>query len=217
MKNYSIGKNQEKDYLLNFTLVQNGEESTYDVTFADGRVFGQVTANEENLAKFERIQEAQAEKGVANKHIFQSRRTKAGLATFGSAALSSAAGIGIANLISTLGVAEPNGLTLAIGVGVVTVLGSIPAFSKFLKNNAKVKELDKIEYRNEHKEQLAQIDQYANSLSGVSVSATALIEEEENPFSILNIDRFSLEDLEKIIDNMEREKRTGFQYTKGAK
>lgn len=217
MKDYSLNQQQAKDYLLDYRLVQNGEEETYDVTYADGRVFGHVTANEENLRKIERVQEAQAEKGVANKHVFQSRRTKAGLATFASAALSSMAGMGIASVIPQLQNAPQSELTLAIGVGVVTILGSIPAFAKFLKNNAKVKELNKIEFRNEHMEELQRIDQYANSLSGVSTGTIALIEEEERPFSILNIDRFTQSDLEKIVDNMEREQKTGFQYTRKAK
>ena len=39
-------------------------------------------------------------------------------------------------------------------------------------------------------------------------------EEEENPFSILNIDSFTQDDLETIIDNMEREQKTGLQYVK---
>ena len=83
-----------------------------------------------------------------------------------------------------------------------------------MQNHGKVKELEKIEYRDTHKEQLSNIGGYANSLVGVSAKVASLIEEEENPFSILNIDSFSQEDLETIIDNMEREKQTGLQYVK---
>ena len=218
MKDYSLDKTQAKDYLLNFRLVQNGEnEDTYEVTFADGRVFGSVIANEENLQKFERVQEAQAKKGVENKHIFQSKKTKSGVATFVSAIASAVAGYGLVNGAITLSLIPGTELVIAAGIGVITVLGTIPEFAKLMKNKAKVDELEKIEYRDEHQDKLSQIDNYANALSGVSTKTRVLIDEEENPFSILNIDRYTLSDLEIIIDNMEREQRSGFQYKKGTK
>ena len=113
-----------------------------------------------------------------------------------------------------MGFVDPTAITFAIGTGVITILGSIPAFSKLMQNHAKVKELEKIEYRDTHTEQLENIEAYANSLVGVPSKVARLIEEEQNPFSILNIDSFSQEDLETIIDNMEREKQTGLQYVK---
>lgn len=213
MKDYSLTKEQQKDYLLDFKLKQNGEEETYDVVYADGKVFGHVTANEENLAKIERVQEAQAKNGVANKHVFVSRRSKSGVLTALSAAVSGFAGYGLTIMAATAGL-MPEGLPIAAGVGLITILGTIPAFAKLLKNHGKVKELEKIEYRDEHAEALAHIDDYANSLSGVSSKVVSLLEGEENPFSILNIDRFTQADLETIVDNMEREKKSGFVYTK---
>lgn len=213
MKDYSLTKEGQKDYLLDFKLRQNGEEETYDVVYADGKVFGHVTANEANLAKIEQVQEAQAKNGVANKHVFVSRRTKSGVLTALSAGVSATAGYGLATMAATAGL-MPEGLPIAAGVGLITILGTIPAFAKLLKNHGKVKELSKIEYRDERQEELSHIGDYANSLAGVSPKVVALLEEEERPFSILNIDRFTQEDLETIIDNMEREKKSGFVYTK---
>jgi len=214
MKDYSLGKDQQRDYLLDFDLVKSGEEETYDITFADGKRFGRVVASEENLKKIEEIQEAQAANGVANKHVFVSRRAKSGVLTAGSAVLSAAAGFGLTSAITSMGLLDGTGITFAVGVGVITILGTIPAFAKFMKDRAKVKELEKIEYRDEHKAQLTRIGDYANSLNGVSQRVVGLIEEEENPFSILNIDSFTQEDLEAIIDNMDREDKSGLQYSK---
>ena len=214
MKDYSLDKEQSKHYIKDFRTVKTETGDAYEIIFADGTVFKNVQANEANLQKIEKIQEEQAKKGVENKETFISRRTKTGVLTGLSAVAAGVAGYGLTTLASTMGLVDPTALTFAIGTGVITILGSIPAFSKLMQNHAKVKELEKIEYRDTHTEQLENIEAYANSLVGVPSKVARLIEEEQNPFSILNIDSFSQEDLETIIDNMEREKQTGLQYVK---
>ena len=214
MKDYSLDKEQSKHYIKDFRTVKTENGDEYEIIFADGTVFKNVQANEENLKKIERIQEEQAKKGVENKETFISRRTKTGVLTGLSAVAAGVAGYGLTTLASTMGFVDPTAITFAVGTGVITILGSIPAFSKLMQNHAKVKELEKIEYRDTHTEQLENIEAYANSLVGVPSKVARLIEEEQNPFSILNIDSFSQEDLETIIDNMEREKQTGLQYVK---
>ena len=214
MKDYSLDKEQSKHYIKDFRTVKTENGDEYEIIFADGTVFKNVQANEENLKKIERIQEEQAKKGVENKETFISRRTKTGVLTGLSAVAAGVAGYGLTTLASTMGFVDPTAITFAIGTGVITILGSIPAFSKLMQNHAKVKELEKIEYRDTHTEQLENIEAYANSLVGVPSKVARLIEEEQNPFSILNIDSFSQEDLETIIDNMEREQKTGLQYVK---
>lgn len=214
MKDYSLDKEQAKHYIKDFRTVKTEGGDEYEIIFADGTVFKNVRADEANLQKIERIQEEQAKNGVANKETFISRRTKTGVLTGLSAVVAGAAGYGLTTLATTMGFVDPTAITFAIGTGIITILGTIPAFSKLMQNHGKVKELEKIEYRDTHKEQLSNIGGYANSLVGVSAKVTSLIEEEENPFSILNIDSFSQEDLETIIDNMEREQKTGLQYVK---
>ena len=214
MKDYSLDKEQSKHYIKDFRTVKTENGDEYEIIFADGTVFKNVQANEENLKKIERIQEEQAKKGVENKETFISRRTKTGVLTGLSAVAAGVAGYGLTTLASTMGFVDPTAITFAIGTGVITILGSIPAFSKLMQNHAKVKELEKIEYRDTHTEQLENIEAYANSLVGVPSKVARLIEEEQNPFSILNIDSFSQDDLETIIDNMEREQKTGLQYVK---
>ena len=214
MKDYSLDKEQAKHYIKDFRTVKTEGGDEYEIIFADGTVFKNVRADEANLQKIERIQEEQAKNGVANKETFISRRTKTGVLTGLSAVVAGAAGYGLTTLATTMGFVDPTAITFAIGTGIITILGTIPAFSKLMQNHGKVKELEKIEYRDTHKEQLSNIGGYANSLVGVSAKVASLIEEEENPFSILNIDSFSQEDLETIIDNMEREQKTGLQYVK---
>ena len=130
MKDYSLDKEQAKHYIKDFRTVntENGDE--YEIIFADGTVFKNVKADEANLQKIERIQEEQAKNGVANKETFISRRTKTGVLTGLSAVVAGAAGYGLTTLASTMGFVDPTAITLAIGTGIITILGTIPAFSK---------------------------------------------------------------------------------------
>ena len=80
---------------------------------------------------------------VENKETFISRRTKTGVLTGLSAVAAGVAGYGLTTLASTMGLVDPTALTFAIGTGVITILGSIPAFSKLMQNHGKVKELEK--------------------------------------------------------------------------
>ncbi len=214
MKDYSLDKEQARKYIKDFRKVQTEGGEEYEIIFADGTVFKHVKADETNLRKIEQVQEAQAKDGVANKQTFITKRTQTGILTGVSAVIAGVVGYGLTTLATTMGLVDPTAVTFGIGTGVITILGTIPAFAKLMKNIGKVQELDKIEYRDQHQQQLSQIDNYANSLTGVPKSVRTLIEEEENPFSILNIDSFSQDDLETIVDNMERERETGLQYTK---
>ena len=234
MKDYTTKTEEKKDYILDFEEVTEGkrkplivkkttEESettqaeevrTYNIYFADGKKFGKVVASDENLRRIEAIQEKQAAAGVKNKKIFETRKTKSGIMTIVSAAVSTGVGVALTSAATGIGLADPTGLTFAIGTGVITILGTIPAFAKFMKERATVKELEKIEYRNGHQQMLGQIQNYDNALVDVSGEVVSLIEEEKNPFSILNIDRFSKKDLETIIENIERQNKTGLEYVK---
>lgn len=234
MKDYTIKAEEKKDYILDFEEVTEGkrkpligkktteeskttqtkEVTTYNIYFADGKKFGKVVVSDENLRRIEAIQEKQAAAGVKNKKIFETKKTKSGIMTVVSAAVSTGVGVALTSAATGIGLADPTGLTFAIGTGVITILGTIPAFAKFMKERAAVKELEKIEYRNKHQQMLAEIQNYDNALVDVSSEVAQLIEEEEHPFSILNIDRFSQKDLETIIDNIERQNRTGLEYVK---
>ena len=234
MKDYTTKTEEKKDYILDFEEVterkrkpligkktteesettQAEEVRTYNIYFADGKKFGKVVASDENLRRIEAIQEKQAAAGVKNKKIFETRKTKSGIMTIVSAAVSTGVGVALTSAATGIGLADPTGLTFAIGTGVITILGTIPAFAKFMKERATVKELEKIEYRNKHTQMLGEIQNYDNALVDVSREVVSLIEEEQNPFSILNIDRFSQKDLETIIENIERQNKTGLEYVK---
>ena len=237
MKDYTIKAEEKKDYILDFEEVTEGKRKplfgkrttdkevsedtqveedtrTYNIYFADGKKFGKVVASEANLKKIEEIQERQATAGVSNMKFFKARRTKSGIMTAVSAAVSTGVGVALTSAATGIGLADPTGLTFAIGTGIITILGTIPAFAKFMKDRGTVKELEKIEYRNDHNETLGQIQNYDNALVDVSSEVVQLIEEETHPFSILNIERFSQKDLETIIDNIGRQNRTGLEYVK---
>ena len=139
MKDYSLDKEQAKHYIKDFRTVKTEGGDEYEIIFADGTVFKNVRADEANLQKIERIQEEQAKNGVANKETFISRRTKTGVLTGLSAVVAGAAGYGLPTLATTMGFVDPTAITFAIGTGIITILGTIPAFSKLMQNHGKVK------------------------------------------------------------------------------
>ena len=133
MKDYSLDKEQAKHYIKDFRTVKTENGDEYEIIFADGTVFKNVKADEANLQKIERIQEEQAKNGVANKETFISRRTKTGVLTGLSAVVAGAAGYGLTTLATTMGFVDPTAITFAIGTGIITILGTIPAFSKLIE------------------------------------------------------------------------------------
>jgi len=210
MKDYTIDEKGKSNYVVNFT---RGKNNTYTIYFADGSVFENVEVNDENLRKLKMVQEQQAKRGVENLSVFRNRKTKSGVMT-GASAIGSAVAATAVTMIPAVGelLQGQNPLVVGAGIGVITILGAIPAYTKFRRDKAAVKELEKIKYRDEHREDLDAYGSYANALSGLNPDLRAKIKRSKEPFSIIHIDSFSAEDLEKIISNIEREKQFDFIY-----
>lgn len=214
MKDYSIGENKKK-YILR--VEENKENGSLTVVFADGTRLLDVEPNEHNIAKIIAIQEKQAKAGIANKAVFLGRRTKAGFMS----ALSTGAMLAGATAVSNIPVVEQalagqNPVVVAAGIGMITILGSIPAFAKLFKESEKVAELDKLEYMQEHMDKLGNYRSYHNALSGLNKRTATHFRESRDPYCILDIDEFDTKDLEIIMENIRKEEEFGFTYTKKA-
>lgn len=212
MKDYSIGESK-KNYILR--IEEDTANGTFNVVFADGSKFTDIEANDENIAKVIRIQEKQAKTGVANKAVFVGRKTKAGIMT----ALSAAATLGAATAVSSIPVvsemlAGQNPVTVCAGIGMITILGAIPACAKLFRETEKVAELEKLEYLEKNKVKLANYRQYHNVLRGLNRRALTHFRENANPYCILDIDEYEKKDLEIIMENIRKEEEFGFTYKK---
>lgn len=210
MKDYVMEPQDASSYILDIWKDGNG---TISVQFADGRIFQKISACEENLQKIAAAQEAQAAKGIDNYVKFHKDETRCRRNTFfsgvGAFALSTGATF-IPAVQNALSGQSP--LIKVAGIGIITVLGMIPAYAKLTRASDKVQELDKIRYRDAHMSELSQYRDYPNSLSGMNPRTAAWFRSTEDPFSILNIDFYNRSDLEQIVDNIGVEKTYQFTY-----
>lgn len=208
MKDYSLSKEAEKDYIVH---VYQHDNNTYTVVFADGRVFENVDVCDENFDKLTSILEEQAKHGVQNIDTFRRRATKSGVMTACVGALLTAASVGISSM-PTLQGQDP--IFVASTLGMITILGTIPAFAKLKMDCDKVHELEKLQFRNRHLDVLSSYKDYPNSLAGLSRDQKSMMGYYENPFHIMNMDSFTEEDLRTIVTNIRQEKALQFVYHK---
>lgn len=212
MKDYSIGENKKR-YILK--IEENQADGTFTVFFADGTKLTDVEANEANIRKVIETQAKQAKFAVDNKDVFVGKKTKAGIMT----ALSTGAVLAATTAVSNIPVVErvlaaQDPVVVAAGIGVITVLGSIPAFSKLMRESAKVTELEKLEYLRDNMDKLGGYKNYHNSLTGLSKKVASHFDECEDPYCILDIDEYDIKDLKTIMENIEKEESFGFTYKK---
>ena len=84
---------------------------------------------------------------------------------------------------------------------------------KLSKENSRIKELQKIFYRNKKWDEINSYSDYSNALQGVKKTIAKKIEESPEPFAMINIDNFDIETLKKIVENIEREDEYEFTYS----
>ena len=96
-----------------------------------------------------------------------------------------------------------------------TIIAGLMTGSVFAYINAeKLKEIEKLELRDFMEEDLENISDYPHALLGVRKNLAEFIKNSENPFSIINTDQYTIEDLRKINTNISREKVYCKQLTK---
>lgn len=209
MKDYTLEKEEQSEYIVDYAKKESEQKESIVVKFADGTYLKNIEFCPENLKKIEEIQEKQAAKGIESLPVF---KKKSGKIT----SMALITGIGIASISSLCFTPEDIMIQIA-GVGAITLFTMSPFACKLAKNKEKIRELEKLKYRNEHQETLSSIKKYHNSLNGLSKKSIKRIQTEENPFSILHVDDYKKEDLERIVANIEKEKKYPFTYVKKSK
>ncbi|MBR3210928.1 MAG: hypothetical protein IKF71_03200 [Bacilli bacterium] len=215
MKNYSLNDENAEQFITNVCASSDG---TLIVEFADGKVFQHIEACDENLEKIIAAQEEQAKKGIESYRKFKNRERSSAFKTAVSGLGIAAAGVGATFIPTIHEMVQTNHPALVYtGIGVVAILGTIPAYSKLRKNRQDVEELDKLRYREEHLEDLQNIFSYPNALVGVNPRLAKWILKQDDPFCILFTDKYSLRDLQQIVSNIEVEKTFDFTYKETTK
>ena len=202
MKDYTLNKKEKETYIKKVKKIKKANTDCYEIEFADGRKFKNIVCSEENIAKITDIQEKQAEMGISRKKKFKNSKQ-----TEKSAMLTS---LFFGVMLAAAGT-QPTGHG-AIPFSVASFACSAVCLKSYVSESSKVKEIEKLEYLKSNREKLEMLKQYRNSLTGLNKNKRNYILKTRDPFSILNIDKFSKKDLEKIMSNIEREEKYGFQY-----
>ncbi len=214
MKDYRMSKNVRGSYI---TKIEKGKNDTLEIVLADGRRFKNIEDNEKNIERLNSIMEEQAKDGVRSYITLKNKEQDSRIKMFLSSTAICAGGLASMVIPQVYDYAGHNPVTFTIGLGTVAILGAIPAYCSFRKNHAKVRELDKIRYRDSYRDRLDSFMNYENSLSGLSSDKVKYFESTEEPFSMINIDKFDEADLQQIVGNMQFEDELGVTYKKTKK
>lgn len=217
MKDYTITKDEKKDYIIDFIENDNG---TYTVLFADGKKFI-VSSTDKNFDILVKQQETQAQEAVANNSKFVLKRNIGRALTPLSGIAAGVGGYALSTLPVVQNAVGDNPVALAVGIGTIALLGAIPFGSKLVRDSGKVNELKKIKMRDENVGRLNQIlksEEYKNRYQGLKQSSkerlSELVSEGADPWSIIFIDEpyFDLEEMQILLDNGDIQDTFGFEY-----
>ena len=194
-----LGKNNADKHTYITTIIDNGE--TFSIKFADGTVYTGYESSEDNLKTVIDIMELQAQEAKDDKMYFESKGAKTIISTLAGTTLAAwvVEELGANILNSTFEqIIITTGATIIIGL----MTGSVFAYI----NAEKLKEIEKLELHSFMKEDLENISDYPTALYGVRKGLIEFIKNSRNPFSIINTDQYTTEDLRKININISREK-----------
>lgn len=228
MLDFRLNKNEQPDYILRtepnqVTMPETEEQEfetvdTLDVHFGDGRVFKNLVYNQENIEKINKKLEEQVTEAISNMDEFEKRHKKAKLKTLAGAIIGPVAGTALAAAILPTTSAEAEALKFFLTLGVVTLGCMSPGGYKLVRSYPMMSQLTKFKYRNEHKDELDNFDTYENALEGLPEEKSELFrtvkEKGGDPFSAMNVDSYTQDDIETIVENIEREKAFQFVYVK---
>lgn len=200
-----LGKTRANKHTYITTIIDNGE--TFSIKFADGTVYTGYENNEENLKTVIDIMEVQAQEAKDDKMYFESKGAKTIISTLAGTTLA-------AWVVEELGANASNFEQILTATGAIIIAGLMTGGVLAYINAEKLKEIEKLELHSFMKEDLENISDYPHALLGVRKSLAEFIRNSKAPFSIINSDHYTTEDLRKINKNISREKVYCKQMTK---
>lgn len=198
-----LGKNKEDKHKYIVSVIDNGD--TFSIKFADGVVYDGYEKSEENLKTVSDVMEVQAKEASELEGYFKGRVALNGITT----AIGTTAG---AYAVNELGTALCNNFSsvepeyVAVATGITAGIGVILGAKHIIANVKKIKEINKFNLRNSMQEDLDNIEDYPHALTGVRKSVSELVSNFENPFGAIRSEQYTTKDLQKISQNIEREK-----------
>lgn len=208
MKDYSIDLVEQKDFILDFDVDDNGK---IIVNFANGLKWP-LPYNEKNINLILDKMRNQVE--ASNKFTEKKKKEKAGfvaytILSFGGAALMATFGLFYSNVLAVDIFSYAMAVFFA-GTGVYGV-------SRMARVNSVLKDLAKNKWFLSVEEKLNKsIRKEENALINVSKYTKETIQDISEDVQVFNINSFNyvpFKDLEQIMDNVSRNERFGFDYT----
>ena len=147
MNDYSLNNNEKSDYIVDIHL--NGDK-TFDVIFLDGSRMNGILGTKENYSKVKKKMEEQAKNGVQHYSIFKKDQKKSVARTIAIASGIGACSISLCSAVPTLSqIVSKNPPVTVLGIGAVTLLGTLPSIRRMRQSSKRLEELDKIKYRDQ--------------------------------------------------------------------
>lgn len=216
MRDYRTNKKENNDYILNVNQKRSVEgKDILSVDFADGRTFTNIEDTPENLAKVMAQQEKQATEGITNMGVFKRRESWAKFATAVSAGATAGAYGLVAEKLLENSTNDMETLAACICGGCLVLMNVIVGGYFIQKNHGIVGELERVNFRNTNRETLKKYKDYPNATTGLAKRKVEYLEDTDaasDPFNIIDIERFSTDDLKKIVENIKTEESFGFNY-----
>lgn len=209
MQVYTNKKSEKSRYIRNIELYDDG---TFSLEFADGTVYSDYAATEENIAKVRNIMESQADDGLAIIGNFKADLVVGEILAATGAAACTGTVISILNGAQTVeqGLLALGGILISPAI---MLLGAV----KTVISKKRLNELAKKELCDLMKSDIANIGDYPHALVDVRPEIISLVETEEVPFAAMNYKRFKTSDLQKINGNIERDKELKLTMSKTKK
>ncbi len=189
-------------------VIEN-DDRTLKVSFADGTSFDHVVKTPETIEKINCRLEEQLSDGLNNLPKFKAkliRRRIAGLA-YGLS--------GVAAIATSICLADNPAVPLCISASLL-VGGSCLGYNAKLVSDT-VKELEKLDYRNQHRNLLRKTSQYRMELLDLPINEYDRIQAAESegidPFGNICADEFSKKDLEMTVNILEKAEMFNFPRT----
>lgn len=218
MRDYRTNKKENNDYILNVRSVENSKDEgnkTLEIEFADGRRFTNIESTPDNLFTIMSQQEKQATEGIGNIEVFKRREAWAKFATAVSAGATSGVYGLVAEKLLENSTNDFETLAACICGGCLVLMNVIVGGYFIQKNHGIVGELEKVNFRNTNRETLKKYKDYPNATTGLAKRKVEYLEKADpagDPFNIIDIERFSTDDLKKIVENVKTEESFGFDY-----
>lgn len=207
MHRYNKIREDKSTYILD--VKQNEGENTLTVVFGDNKCHTDVENTEENIKIFEEQMEKQMDAALKRKPVYTLQTL---LATASTIATATGAVTTLSGFETVQNAAVNENLT-----GAAFVLGFGCSVIWAIREHSRLSELSTVSYRNKNAEKLKNIKLYSHALDSSSKRIKRLISENQNPFGILNIDKYNKNDLKKIMTEISREesmKQRGVTYIK---